>query len=798
MNEEFPPLSFPEPETLDRRAAAARLPPSTAEAIAARVKKAAQLQGQLRPISRRVRRLTEQQRRAFFVKLKHAAPISLTGTGLKAISVPAPDITLAVPRTENLDALAQKISEYGHHAVRNQHIPNELLVGRLETIEEGGPLDRLTDDLREMYDEYIVAPWVLIEIEVTATSVGPVQRHREVHQTLAEVSEFLGPGILGHIYEHEYSEGMARAVVGCSGEAFKQIVESPQWQTSITLIDARPQFQTFYTTLRDFSLEQLEAIQVPPDNAPTVCIIDSGLSNGNPFLSPVTRDGLLFSFLQGRPDDVHDQHGHGSGVASLASYYALNLAAGAVNTGNFWIASARILDENNECPDRLLSSVIRDVVATLKPLGVRIFNLSVNVFGRAWNAANKRIYPKRSWVARAIDELTRQEDVVFVISAGNLELATVASLNDVAQYPKYLAEDQCCILDPAQSALALTVGSLAATTQLVGVGIGTLSALADRNQPSPFTRRGPGIRGEIKPELVEVGGNLAHDGRGDVQKNAGCSVITASRTLIPPVAYDIGTSIAAPRVTNQLAAVTRDISNVLEKSPSAALLKALLINSALYREDDGELQRFIKEIEETNVDWRHILGYGVASADRATYCDDYQALLFYQGQLAHNKVAFFDIPVPLALVDAPRRRKVLTVTVVYHPDVHMRSINDYLGTAFQWRVFRGDTSKEDAMTVMSSDDEVEDAREMRGANGIQIRSKGCVQHDIFFWSDHKEAFSDHNYTLAVTSFERWGRANPSPVSYAVVVRLEETSRSVPIYNLVSIANEIQVEARLPG
>jgi len=798
MNEEYPPLSFPEPEIRNRRTEAPKLPPSTAQAIASRVAKATQLQRQLRPISRRVHRLTEQQRRAFFVKLRHAAPISLTGTGLKQISTPAPNVTLAVPKSDDLNALAQKITAYGHNAIRNNHIPNEILVGRLESIEEGGPLDRLSDDLKEAYNEYVNADWVLVEIEVTARSSGRKQRHQEVHQALADLSNFLGPGVLGQIYEQEYSdtEGMLRAVVGCSGEAFRQIVESPQWQTSITLIDARPTFQTFYTTLRDFNLEHLEPIQPPPRNAPTVCIIDSGLSNGNPFLREATRDELLFSFLRDRPNDVHDENGHGSGVASLASYYLLNIANGAVNASSVWVASARILDEHNDCPDRLLSSVIREAVIRLKPLGVKIFNLSVNVFGRAWNAANRRIYPKRSWVARVIDELARQEDVVFVISAGNLESATVASLNNAAPYPRYLLEDQCCILDPAQSALALTVGSLAATTQIVGAGIGDLRALAQRNQPSPFTRRGPGIRGEIKPELVEYGGNLVQDEHGAVRTNAGCSVMMASRTLNPPVAHDVGTSVAAPKVTNQLAGVMRDISPIIDVPPSAALLKALLVNSARHSQDDREIQRFIEELGVTNVDWQHILGYGVASADRATYCDDYQVLLFYQGTLAHNKVAFFDIPVPLALVGTPRQRKMLTVTVVYHPDVHLRKVNDYLGTALRWRVFRGDTAKEDVMTIMCSDNEVEDARELRGANGIQRRSRGCVQHDVFEWSDHYPAFSANNYTLAVTSFERWNRTNPLPISYSVVVRLEETSRTVPIYNLVYIANEVQVEARV--
>ncbi len=793
MNGDFPPLRFSEPEILDRRAGKPRPAPSSPEAIAQRVQKAAGLQRQLRPIARRLRTLTPQQRRAFFVKIRHSAPISLSGTGLKPISIPSADFTLAVPRGENLDPLSQKISAFGHDEIRAKRIPNEALVARLETIQQGTPQDRLSDEMRELYPVYVKSDWVVVEVDITSLATGRLQQKNEVSDTIASLNVFLGPGVRGQIYEHEYSEGVLRAVIGCTGDAFRALVEDAEWQTKLTWFEPQPKFDTFFTTLREFAVENLDDLGTPAADAPMVCVIDSGLSMGNPFLNGITREDLLYSFLKDRPDDVHDDHGHGSGVASLASYYLLNLAQGAANQGRFWVSSARILDENNECPERLLSAVIREVVATLKPLGVKIFNLSVNVFARPWNIANRRLFPKRSWVARTIDELTRQEDVVFVISAGNLHTDTVAALNDVAPYPKYLADDQCRILDPAQSALALSVGSIAATTQLVGP-VNGLMALADRNQPSPFTRTGPGIRGEIKPELVEYGGNVAYDGNGGVRKNAGCSVIVASNTLAPPVAYDIGTSIAAPKVTHQLAAVKSDLDAVAIE-PGAALLKALIVNSATYHEDVDEVRRFIDDIEPTGFDWQNILGYGLASADRATYCDDFSTVLLYQGTLAHNKVAFFEIPVPVALTDAPRQNKTLRITVVYHPDVHIRGFNDYFGTTLNWRLFRGNVPKHDVMAIMSAGVDIEDARELRGVYGIQKRSKGSVQQDVFVWRDHRAEYSAHNYTLAVTTFERWGRNNPAPISYAVVARLEDESRSIEIYNDVAAAVEVPAEIR---
>src|SRR5262249_42827288 len=150
--------------------------------------------------------------------------------------------------------------------------------------------------------------------------------------------------------------------------------------------EGRPQFETFISTYENFNIERLGPILSPPDSAPTVCIIDTGITAENPFLKPVIREELFRSFLTDEKDNPFDQHGHGSGVASLAAYYALNLAEGATNQGRVWVASARVLDRNNEGDNRLFSLVLREVVETFVPLGVRIFNLSVGIKNRLWNA----------------------------------------------------------------------------------------------------------------------------------------------------------------------------------------------------------------------------------------------------------------------------------------------------------------------------------------------------------------------------------------------------------------------------
>jgi hypothetical protein len=79
-----------------------------------------------------------------------------------------------------------------------------------------------------------------------------------------------------------------------------------------------------------------------------------------------------------------------------------------------------------------------------------------------------------------------------------------------------------------------------------------------------------------------------------------------------------------------------------------------------------------------------------------------------------------------------------------------------------------------------------------------LRSRGCVQHAITEWKTHKSEYSANHYTLAVAAYERWGRANPPPVNFGVVVRIEETTRTAEIYAEVQnalVELEVQTRAR---
>ena len=807
MNSGFPPLGLPQPIRADRRKEPPRRAPLPAGLMSRRGEIARVLGVQVGQLSQTLRQLSDEERKAIFFKLEHDAPVSLSGTGLKAISQPTSNVTLAVPRGDNLDQFVAKINDFGTGPVTGGHAPNESLA-YLTNVQPGDPKDRLSDEMFAQYPTLIQQNSVICEIEILSLKVGHRKQREEIHTILAELQAAFASGTHGTLFEHEEIKGTCRAVIRCTGKMFQQLVEDRKWWTRISWFEPRPKFETFHSVLANFSIQELGDLIPPSPNAPTVCIVDTGVTSGNPFLKPVTKDELLRSFLRAKSNNPFDEFGHGSGVASLVSYYALNLDKGAVNTGKVWIAGARILNENNELEDeKLFSTLLREVVDTFVPLGVRIFNLSVGDIGKQWNPASKRTVPRNSWVARTIDQLSRDKDVVFVTCTGNLALNEISDFrkNAATPYPEYLLHENARILDPGQAALALTVGSVAPGSLVVGANS---TAIAEKNQASPFTRSGPGIRKEIKPELVAAGGNLVLDKQGDwVRTNPGTNVVMASHQVTPAIVLRQGSSFAAARTSHRLAVTLDDLQQSGLRYVSSALMKAFLVNSALLP-NEQEVQRFKEHLDAIEKRaWLNILGYGIPSDVRATYCDDFSAILFYQGEIRADQVAYFEVPIPGCLQESDGSKR-LTVTVVHTPEVQRWGLERYLGTDLKWRMFRGDVDRDEIIAAMSIEDEDNEAplddeesdkglpNELKFELGISRRSRGTIQHDICEWSRHKQEYSDNHYTLAVATYEKWGRTNLPAIPCAVVIRLEDTGRKAKVYSEIqSILAQTEIESK---
>jgi hypothetical protein len=748
-----------------------------------------------------VRTLTPEQKRAVFLKLRHDRPLTkldLRGTGLVLMAPSGEKESLAVPRKDDLEELDKRLKEFGENREPGRPKGTEFATA-VQSINVADPKDRLSPELASQYEILVTQEFVIYEIEVASFAMQSATRAREVRAMLEELRQFLG-AIDGRIYETDFAGSGARAVLSSTGARLRALVEDPKWWRRIILFDQRPHFQTFESIYKNFGISDSNISNPPPD-AETICIIDTGIAAANPFLERVLRVDISRSFATGFAADT-DAAGHGSGVASLAAYYQIDIAAGGTNTPSAFVTSARITNDEGYLDTpftdddgiqrvreaRLLSNILKDVVLHFRPLGVRVFVLSFNIVGHIWSQAMQRLVPRNSWIARTIDQLSRDHDVVFVAITGNIAPDEVQEFSQSRAYPGYLLQPLAKILDPGHAALAVTVGSIAQSERVV---VSPAIPIARENQPSPFTRTGPGFNDSIKPDFVERGGNLVLDPQSGVRQNAGTNVLMASGQLTPPLQHANGTSYAGPRVANHLAAILRDLRSVVA-DPSAPLLRAFLALSA----HTPSNQPFTALDDSLSA-----LGYGLPDAVRATECTGHSVALFYEGALLVDQVALFRVPVPMEIRDSGRALKRITAAIATAPPVQAWGVAEYLGAQLKFRLFRGDKPIEEVISMMQREDGDENVasetqvQDIPGKLRVRRRSVGTLQRDVFEWNDHDPAFSTDDYILAVSlAAASWCKAEPTNVPIGIAIRIEDTSGACQqLYALVR--SRVQARAR---
>jgi hypothetical protein len=261
-------------------------------------------------------------------------------------------------------------------------------------------------------------------------------------------------------------------------------------------------------TLQDAQALPIVAPVAPDADAPTICVIDSGIQEAHVLLQPSIDKATSHCFLPNEKSTaVADEvapGGHGTRVAG-AVLYGEDVPTGGTPQLHFWIQNARVLNAQNSMPVELFPpEALRKSIERFNdgPRQTRIFNHSINSRGYC------RTRYMSSWAAE-IDQLCNERDVLIVQSAGNLPLQGTPPFLGIAdhvyagrEYPAYLLENTARIANPGQSLQALTVGSIAYDT----AKLGDWRTFADQaGRPSAFSRSGPGIWNVIKPEVVEYG-----------------------------------------------------------------------------------------------------------------------------------------------------------------------------------------------------------------------------------------------------------------------------------------------------
>ncbi len=539
-----------------------------------------------------------------------------------------------------------------------------------------------------------------------------------------------------------------------------------------------------YTDIQD-----LPATEAPPDNAPGLVVLDSGLTTGHPLLAPAVGDAE--SFLPGKGPE--DEHGHGTLVAGLALFGDLESA---LRDGNLAprlrLFSGRILDENNQNETGFVENQISEAVRYFNgEYGCRIFNLS---FGDR----NKPYLGKHvKGLSYTLDVLSRELNVLFVVSAGNVSGAQLDGDAWRNRYPDYLTEADWAIVEPAPSINSLTVGSLARYDQTTNSqrysGDPAEIPIARRGQPSPFSRHGHSVGGAIKPELVAFGGNWAVNTRAGANMlvpNSGLGELSTYSGFVMGrlFADESGTSMAAPHVAHLAA-------GLLAEYPDADtnLIRALLVAHAEI--PDASMELFADKDA-----LRQVCGYGQASVDALYRSLENSVTLVATERIANKRHHFYEIFVPDDFVSSGRRAREITVAMAHTPFVRSTRIA-YKATRMDFRVVAAqDIVHAAAVFNRATDrDEYERIAELPRANvGPQARDKGTVQASTWRFTQFNNRSTLRNKRLFVVVTRNdfpWGEPHGAAEEpYALVVCLRDhENEEARLYT--ELRNRLQARAR---
>lgn len=368
---------------------------------------------------------------------------------------------------------------------------------------------------------------------------------------------------------------------------------------------------------------------LPDADAPTICILDTGITRGHPLLSALVDPAAAMAVdpTWGGHDDGGGptEAGHGTEMAGLAAYGDLAPVLGSSDPIEMRhrLESVKILPPTGANDPELYGAITAQAIA-LPEIG---FPGKKRVFSMAVTAADKRDNGKPTSWSAAIDALSTgrildpsNQELRFVTDNDDSEtprrLIVVSAGNAPAQDIDHLRHsDRESVHDPAQAWNALTVGAHTDKVSLADPQYSGWVALAERGELSPYSTTSVGFEPgwPIKPEVVLEGGNVARDPADDLQHGiAGLSLLTTGhRPTQSPLTVSWATSAATAQVARIAAIVHAEYPSLWPET-----VRALVVHSARWTDSmqarlDGVSQKGRKALLVRRY------GYGVPDLGRA-------------------------------------------------------------------------------------------------------------------------------------------------------------------------------------
>lgn len=435
------------------------------------------------------------------------------------------------------------------------------------------------------------------------------------------------------------------------------------------------------------------------DNAPLAAVLDSGVFTGNPLLRTVVIAEEEFDTTEHTTTDLN---GHGTGVAGIVVYGNFhNSVESRIFTPLVRICNGKIMHDEFGNPyfpkDVRPEKVVKDAITYFhNTYGCRIFNLSAGNGECIYQGG--RQFP---W-ASMLDDLSRELDIVIVISAGNVPNPLINQFSSRDELMKksrdQLFDPEHRLIDPATSALNVTVGSITRSSEpAIPRGVmGNHISAGLKNYPSVFTKIGKGVNKSIKPDFVDYGGNYSlRQMAGGINRwfmtDQNLMEPTLNHTTEKIFKGYCGTSFSAPHVTHIAARLERALERQLGQKPSSNLIRAMLANSA-HCSDEMETWGMDSIDEHYNgLDnpkrerLMRLNGYGKIS-EQSFISTDNTVTLFAEDKLPLRSFHLYKIPVPENFLKV-RAEKSITISMAYNPVTRM-SRKEYLANNLWIEIFR--------------------------------------------------------------------------------------------------------------
>lgn len=576
---------------------------------------------------------------------------------------------------------------------------------------------------------------------------------------------------------------------------------------------------------REYVDEALKLIEYPSSDAPSVCLLDTGVNRAHRLLEKLIGEAdNLTVYGDGFASDAFvkiAKDGHGTPIAGLAGYGDLRslLDSTAKWQQHHVLESVRIFDPARPHEPDNYGSIIEQAIALAEENRInarRVFCLAITApaidDGRpsAWSAAV-------DGAAFGSDDPEAPKRLI-VVSAGNVDPLRIKNYSypDDNRYSR--------IEDPAQAWNAITVGAL---THLIKVTetddeSKRLHRIAAKGALSPFSRTGVDWDDHwpIKPEIVLEGGNAA------MHPEHGLDVCPSLELVSTSATASLGRELCSCNATSAAAAqASRMLSEILHQYPSVwpETARGLLIHSA--RWNDAMLggldphARIKSTVRKRFVESLRQYGYGEPDISRCTYSaqhavtmireDSLQPYIRRNGSSQLNDCHIHEIPLPKDLLSEHSQSTLsLRVTLSYFTAPNPSANNAIGGSRYRYggsllrfvvrhkddsveafnarleKVAEQEDQEEESPQIssMKSDPGWALGRQLRGKGGSLIQDVWRGQAADLLTMDRVAVFPRKGW-WANRNFDegdRWHKSYEMPQRYSLLISID-AEQDIPLY-----------------